>query len=89
MSSKRFFIPIVSLAVLMVLLLAACTSATPTPAPTSPPPPTAAPTVVPTPTAAPAAYVDAKSDYCPTFQPDSHCHLNTGANGHLCAHARA
>ena len=54
MSSKRFFIPIVSLAVLMMLLVVACTSATPTPAPTSPPPPTAVPTVAPAPTAAPA-----------------------------------
>lgn len=54
MSSKRFFIPIVSLAALMILLLAACTSATPTPAPTAPPPPTAVTTVAPAPTAAPA-----------------------------------
>lgn len=53
MSSKRFFMPIVSLAVLMVLLLAACTSTTPTPAPTSPPPPTVVPTEVLSPTAAP------------------------------------
>ena len=54
MSYKRFFMTIVSLAVFMVLLLAACTSATPTPTPTSPPPPTVAPTAVLSPTAAPA-----------------------------------
>lgn len=54
MSYKRFFIPIVSIAALMVLLLSACSSVTPTPAPTAPPLPTAVPTAAPAPTASPA-----------------------------------
>ena len=54
MSSKRWYIPIVSLVVLVSLVMAACTSATPTPVPTSSPPPTPAPTAVPTPTPAAA-----------------------------------
>lgn len=50
MSYKRFFMPTVSLAVLMMLLVLACTSATPTLAPTSPPPPAPVPTAIPSPT---------------------------------------
>ena len=59
MSSKRWYIPIVSLVVLVFLVMAACTSATPTPAPTAVPAPTPTPvptvTPVPTPTPIPLA----------------------------------
>ena len=49
MSSKSWYIPIVSLVVLVCLVMVACTSATPTPAPTAVPTPTPAAAPVPTP----------------------------------------